>query len=62
MELNRETIKTQDEIIEEKIIQLQEDLVNMGFTTLGPLAAMELFLMVWKEQGYDKKTDVNGIR
>lgn len=49
-------MNTQDEIIEEKIIQLQEDLVNMGFTTLGPLAAMELFLMVWEEQGYDKET------
>ena len=42
-----------DKEVEEKIIQLQEDLVNMGFTTLGPLAAMELFLMVWKEQGYE---------
>lgn len=51
-----------DKEVEEKIIQLQEDLVNMGFTTLGPLVAMELFLMVWKEQGYDKETDVNGIR
>jgi len=51
-----------DKEVEKKIIQLQEDLVNMGFTTLGPRAAMELFLMVWKEQGYDKETDVNGIR
>lgn len=42
-----------DKEIEEKIVQLQKDLVDMGFTTLGPLAAMELFLMVWKEQGYD---------
>lgn len=52
----------QDEIIEEKIIQLQEDLVNMGFTTLGPLAAMELFLMIWEEQGYDKETVDNSAR
>ena len=51
-----------DKEVEEKIIQLQEDLVNMGFTTLGPLAAMELFLMVWKEQGYDKETVDNSTR
>lgn len=42
-----------DKEVEEKIIQLQEDLVNMGFTTLGPLAAMELFLMFWEDKEHE---------
>lgn len=38
-----------DKETEEKIIQLQDTLVRLGFTTLKPAAAMELFLMIWNE-------------